>query len=340
MSMKTIFNESSIFFWDIGDETKQLIELINGSFLSTLISVLGIIGSAINIAVFYKQGPGSSINISFALLALSELCGLLTLLWYTICGNPFVLKYEDTIFYFPEVKHLTAGFPHGCFYGVTSWITVFIMAERCLCVAFPLNVKKLITPRRTKITIFCIYLLMFLSMAPQYACKYLDWKFVPRFNRSYIGLIIIEESRQIEDVSSALFSSYMISSFLAVPTLTSTLLVLYSSSAKWRYTNADRKKVFSSRDRSLVKIVLVEGFIFSASYSVSVLVLMMNILLPEFNYVGRMSNLFFVCFSFTFLFDAFNSSIHFVLYLKMSSNYRATLRELFKVFSVRGWEHR
>ncbi|KAK6999610.1 fMet-Leu-Phe receptor [Biomphalaria glabrata] len=322
--------------WDISDETRDLFQLINGVYLATIISILGILGNMVNILVFHRQGLRSPINISFMMLALSDLCSLLTLLWYNICGNSSVI-HSDSVFFFPEVKHLTAGFPHGCFSRISAWVTVFILTERCVCLAFPLTVKNIVTPKRTVIMIGVVYLVMIMSLVPIYYTKYLDWKWYPELNESRIGMVMLEGSQELDGVSSSLYSSYMISAFLAVTAMTFLLLLLYKSQTQWRLDNVKGtkfKEKMAGRDGTIVKIVLVEGFLFTVTYSASALVLLINILEPEFSYVGRLSNLYFAAFSVSFLLDDINSSLHIVLYFKMSSNFRAAFFDLFDIRRV------
>uniref|UniRef100_A0A2C9KBT4 G-protein coupled receptors family 1 profile domain-containing protein n=1 Tax=Biomphalaria glabrata TaxID=6526 RepID=A0A2C9KBT4_BIOGL len=157
------------------NSTKIIIDIINMVLVGVIantVSALGIFGNIINIVVFFTQGLRTTVNISFFSLAISDLCNLITIAWFSICVNPYLNADPDLIIFPPEFQHLTAGFPHACFARITAWITVFMTVERCLCITFPFKIKEMITPKRTVITIICIYLFVIAAMIPEYlACS-------------------------------------------------------------------------------------------------------------------------------------------------------------------------
>ncbi|XP_059178437.1 growth hormone secretagogue receptor type 1-like [Physella acuta] len=203
-----------------------MVEMVNGVYLSSVISVLGIVGNVLNMAVFVKFGLQSTINISFTMLAFSDLASMVTLLWYNVCGSPEFMT-SGVPFIFAEVKHLTAGFPHACFSRVTSWVTVYITAERFLCVAFPLKIKRMITPRKAAGVIFVIYAVMILSLLPEYSTVYLTWMFYPSLNKTLLGLAFTNNREDFDGVSLLLYAAFMIASFFGITGFTIALLVVF-----------------------------------------------------------------------------------------------------------------
>ncbi|KAI8784858.1 fMet-Leu-Phe receptor [Biomphalaria glabrata] len=315
--------------WLVSDFVRSVVEIVLGVSVSTVIAVLGIVGNVINILVYCKQGLTSSVNISFTLLAVTDLGSLLTLLWWNVCGIPEMLS-SGIPFSFSEVKHLSAGFPHACFSRVTSWIIVHVLLERCICVLSPFKVKTILTPARTAVVIALVYLVMILTLVPEYSSMYLSWKFYPQSNRTLLGLVLTSSWVRFKGVSLFLYGVYMLASFTAVPTLTCILVIVYTRQARWRSGNTSHSCPLTSRDRRAVKMVLAVGLVFSATYSFTVVLIAIGKSVPGFDLVGIYANLFLICFTISFVLDASNSSIHFVLYYKTSSKYRETFRSLFQ----------
>ncbi|CAL1530413.1 unnamed protein product, partial [Lymnaea stagnalis] len=305
-----------------------LIEIVNGVFLGSVIAIFGIVANSINIAVFYRQGLNTTINISFTMLAVSDLCSLVTYLMFNVCTNPLVVNSGAPVV-FSEVKHLTSAFPHACFSRVTAWITAYITAERCACIAYPLKVKRMITLRRACVILVAIYAVMILSLTPEYATVYVTWKFYPQLNRTLLGTSISEDRNKVKKITFLLYPSYTLSAFIAVALFTSILLVALNRKAKWRQVaTTGQSEIIATRDKKTVKMVIVLAGIFAVTVSPAVLVTALMLSIPGLDFVGEYSNLFFVFFSFTFLFDVINSSAHIFLYYKMSSNYRDSFHEI------------
>ncbi|KAK0048518.1 G-protein coupled receptor [Biomphalaria pfeifferi] len=68
--------------------------LINHVILSSCLCVTGIVANAINICVFLKQVLGTSTSITFFSLSVADLLGLVTLLWYVMCLNPYLANID------------------------------------------------------------------------------------------------------------------------------------------------------------------------------------------------------------------------------------------------------
>lgn len=320
------------------DDARHIFELVNYIFLGNFLAVFGIISNVINIAVFKKQGLHTSVNIGFTGLAVSDLCGLVALLWFNICVNPLFVR-SDVRMMPSEVQHLTGGWPHGCFSKITGWITVYITAERCLCITMPLKVKAIITPKRTIFTIVIIYAVIIASLIPEYATAYLDWKWYPSTNRTLLGLVFTPERSKVEGLTFLLYAIYLLVSFVIVIVLTSILVFNLKQKAQWRKESTSNNKqsdTISSRDKKTMTIVVVIAVVLIVCSTPTVIISVTGFLVPDFSVVGRHVNYFFAAWSIGFLFDAFNSSINIVLYYYMSSKYRQTFHD---IFSLSGDRH-
>ncbi|XP_059155771.1 B1 bradykinin receptor-like [Physella acuta] len=315
----------------LSEDIRAVIEIVNYVFICTIFSLFGIVSNNINIVVFYKQGLNSSINISFLALAVSDLCSLVTLLWFNIRANPYIVN-SDLPIVASEFVHLTGGFPHACFARITCLITTYVTAERCLCITLPLTVKRLITPRRTTVIIFFIYALPLTSLAPEYLSMYIDWKFYPDKNISLLGLVPTTNYDKLSGLTFLLYAAYILVSFSALIIFTITLIITLRRKTKWRKVSIHEIKqsdTLSTRDQKTVTMVIVIAIVLLVCYTPSVVINIAVYTAPGFNVVGKYSNIFFVTWSFGFAMDAFNSSVSMVLYYKMSSKYRTTLHELF-----------
>lgn len=72
-------------------------------------------------------------------LSVSDLCSLVTLNW-TSMSFVLIASAPNLPFDVLDLNYLVSGTPHVSFTRVTSWITVLISLERCLCISAPLKV--------------------------------------------------------------------------------------------------------------------------------------------------------------------------------------------------------
>ncbi|KAK0050320.1 G-protein coupled receptor [Biomphalaria pfeifferi] len=327
-------NNESEFFEDpedslVSEQDRNMFELVNLVVISSGIAVVGVVSNVINILVFYRQGLNSTVNISFTGLAVSDLCSLITLLCFNLFENPYFAK-SGVPLLASEFQHLTCGFPHACFTRITSWITVYITAERCLCIALPLKVHRIITPRQTTLTIVIIYVWMIVSLLPEYVTVYIDWKFVAIFNKTVLGLAFTSDRPRVDGLSFMLYSIYMLVSFFAVVILTSVLFVKLKRNSERRKEVTNNTHPGSTvRDKKTLRMVVVIASVLIVTFTPQVVIFTAGFIEPGFSVVGRYANLFFVSWSFCFVFDAINSTANIVLYYKMSTKYRDTFRDIF-----------
>lgn len=135
----------------------QITQFVNYAILCGLVSCLGTVANVINMVVFFRQGLKTTINISLFAMALSDLCSLILQQCCNIFFNPF-FENSDVPMVSSEIQYITASVPRESFSRITCLITVYVAADRCLCIAFPLHVKQMITPRRTTAVIIVIYI--------------------------------------------------------------------------------------------------------------------------------------------------------------------------------------
>ncbi|KAI8784856.1 G-protein coupled receptor [Biomphalaria glabrata] len=317
---------NAIHFLDV----KSVLECINFAVLSCLIAVVGLVTNAVSLVVFCKQGFKSTVNVALAALAISDLCSLLTVLLIDAWQSPVLQLFAAPVTA-TEVQHLTAGLPHGCFTRVTCWITVYITAERCLCVTFPLQVKEMLTPRKTTLIICFIYAMVIVSLLPEYTALYLNWRWDPVSNKSLLGMAYRLDNVRFDGLTFLMYSLYMFTSFLIVIVLTLILILNLRSSARWRLgitSNYIQSHRVSNREHKAIKITLTLALLLIITFCPTILVTTCGFLVPGFSVTGQFSDLFFLSWSFVLVFDSTNASVNAFFYYRLSSKYRATLRRL------------
>lgn len=313
----------------VNDSERQIISLIIYVFVCGVISLLGTIANIINLIIFYKQGLNTTINISFFAMAVSDLCSLIIQQWFNIFVNP-LFENSDTPMIYTDVQYMTGGIPRETFARITCLITAYITAERCLCIAFPLHIKQMITCKRTTIVIASMYLLTFASGVPFYCTSSIGWNYYPHHNKTLLGLIV---TRFSEATQAALYVVHAILgsvSFSAVIAFTCILIHKLGEKSNWRKeVNIQQEKSISSRDRTTITMVVLIASILIVCYTPAVLLCLTTFCEPEFSVGGKFYNLYYSMWAFAVLFESVNSSVNIFLYFKMSTNYRRSFREMF-----------
>ncbi|XP_005111724.1 uncharacterized protein LOC101852586 [Aplysia californica] len=289
----------------ISDEQWYIVQVVIVVVISGLLSLFGVATNIINIVVFAKQGFQDSMNISLMAhplvvdsgeafryrgLAVSDLCSLLTMIWISICWNP--LFYNSKLHFDPrDISNLTGAMPHVLFVKIATFITAFITFERCLCIAVPLKVKTIITPRRTKTIIISFYIALAVLMIPFCLGNRLEWVYDLTANATVLRATHAAEREMLEaitfltqDVIATTFS------FVFVICCTIVLIVKLKSKTKWRQaTVAKSDRVAGGvgvKDRKVVKMVTFIAVIFIVCTVPSTLLFLNMVIDPSFHLDG------------------------------------------------------
>ncbi|KAI8796552.1 platelet-activating factor receptor [Biomphalaria glabrata] len=312
----------------------EILTLVDFVVIYTVISVFGIVANVINIVVFFKMGPQDSVNISLLGLSISDFCFLLLTLFLSICYYPF-WEYADLSFNIVEMKMLTLGWPQFYFKRVGNWITAFIMLERCICIALPLKVKDIITPRRTVAILVLIHVVMALAISPAYVSTSYQAQWDSKKNRTMIVFVYHENSAQIDAISSAISFTLTIITFAWVFICTLILVVSLRIKGKWRKEMAgqDKSKKVTSRDQKVIKMVTLLSVVFIISFTPDVIVLLFMTFDYRVSVYGDYFDLFLTLNGISEPFLAISASVNIFVYLTMSSKYREIYTRCF-------WVHR
>lgn len=299
-------------------------------FLYGFICVFGIMANVANMIVFYRQGLNTTTNISFFAMAVSDLCSLLFQLIFSMYFKPVCREMCMYIAY-KDVQYLTGGIPHQVFARITCLITVYVTAERYLCVVFPLHIKQMITRERTAMSMVLIYSIMLLCAAPLYVVNRPGWKFYLDVNISLLCIIPLPGHEFINAIEYFMHAIGGLLAFLAVVVLTLLLMMTVKRKSSWRNTVnvKDRSSSLSTKDRKAVTTVVLVAIVLIICYSPATFLSLIMAFQPEFSMSGKYHRLYHIVWSFALLFEVINSSVNIFLYINTNSNFRREFILLF-----------
>ncbi|KAH9523256.1 hypothetical protein Btru_066216 [Bulinus truncatus] len=316
------------------DFERVIFVFVNRIVFCTLVGLFGMVSNGVNICVFIKQGLTTSINISFLAMAVSDLFRIVTVQWMNVCSNPFIDN-VDAPFVFVDVMYLTGGWPTACANRITLFITAYVTVERCLCIAAPLTVKKIITPGRTVAILIAIDVINALGLVPEYASVYFDWKFVPAKNKTLLALAFRGVRPRVQGMAFTIHAALLVIALATVTLFTGALVLQLKQHSRWRQNNLrsdSQRSSFTSRDRKTVKMVVTIATVMVACYAPAVILSLVSAIVADFSVSGRQVNLFHSMWSFGFLLGIVNASSNIFIYYNMSSSYRETFSQLFYNF--------
>ncbi|GFO36778.1 chemosensory receptor a [Plakobranchus ocellatus] len=317
-------------------------------YTSQLINSCAIIANSLSIAVFAKLGFSEPSNISLTALAICDFTLAVLLTWTNLC---FLLTYHNLPlpFHSANVSFVTGGAQWAFVSSAVAWITAFISFERCLCILFPLKVRRLITPRGTFVAMFIIILLTFCPSFYIYIRYRFVWVFNPYLNITILNTIPVNSEFAILFEKFSIVIGGVIQPLLAfsIVLICTVLLVLQLRKISfWRMsvTSAKIQRVqhkenpagnssaaearISQKEERLVKKVVAIATIFIVSYVPTCIMLLCDAVFDEFNLFGVYRRLFIVFAYITSLGQSISGSVNILIYYKMASKFRSVFRRL------------
>lgn len=307
----------------VSDHLVSILSLVNYVIISGVISVLGIAFNIVNIVVFIKLGFTDTVNISLLALAVAELQSLLPLVWNGVGYNPILINRHRNI-NFEMILYITAAWPHICFSRIAAWLIAFVTFERYLCVALPLKVKTIISPRRTRATVVSIFAIFTAAFVLEYFGVGVGPHVNSSNNVSVISLTYTSSGHQIENVLIYFATFSQFASFLSVAVSTAGLVVTFGNKIKWRDTSVTsaQKSTLSSRDKRTIKMVIGISTIFIISYLPVTISQLGMLFYRDYNFGRRYHNLLVATSTVFFCLESVNSSSSIFVYYNLSSRYR------------------
>ncbi|CAL1537343.1 unnamed protein product [Lymnaea stagnalis] len=334
MAFKELSNITDVLLDDedpiLSNDQVKIFTFINYTILIGVVSSFGVIFNILTIVVFFRQGFSDSINISLLGLAVADVAGLLPLIWVGLCYNPW-LELTYTNLDLNDLHYLFGGWPHVCFSRVTGWLTAFITFERYVCIAFPLKVKAIITPRRTVIVVASVFVIVCSSVVPVAFSLGVGPTFSVAKNRTVIGLVYSENGVAVENVALLINAFLEITAFVFVILSTIGLVQKFLSKTKWRNetSSSQKNEQISRRDKKVVKMIILISGIFIASYFPIVINVTVMAVFDDYGVLGRYKNIYMAIGTCIFFLEAVNSTVNIFVYLRMSSRFRETFVSIF-----------
>lgn len=249
-------------------------------------------------------------------------------------------------FYFClQLSVLTVSWPHATFTRIAGWITAFITLERCLCVALPLAIKRILNPRRNLVIVCCIYIGVIAGVMPNYYTTKHAWRYLPEKNKTLLGIVYSDDVHIVDSISLIINNVFSpLTSFAIVIICTGILVYNLNVKSKWRSAatrnvavkpgSVDRvsssSTTISSKDAKVIKMVISISTVFIVSSIPTTGCFVWMAVDPEFNLVGRLKNIYDVLASSTFIFESINSSVNLFVYMLSSTEFRNTFNTIFK----------
>ncbi|RUS80990.1 hypothetical protein EGW08_011265 [Elysia chlorotica] len=307
------------------------------------VSIIGVVGNILIIAVYSKLGFFESIHISYVALAAVDLCSFFPGLAQTLLRKVFLplanIHVQDNF----QFGAVFMAWPYTAFSRTSGLVTAWVSLERCLCVACPMAVKTLITRRATVAAITAI---LTLGCAPLLSA-FLGVSFHWDFNLGNNGTLVILTKNGsnkllvlLKMIAGVLLGAlYPALSWITVSVCTTVLVVKLKQSARWRQRNAcprntvntvrGREATMSTQRLRVTKTVVIVASLFIAlSLPLSVHLLLTIAMKETYRVDGTYPYIFQVMSFITLTLNHVNSSANIFVFTAMGSKFRNTLKNI------------
>ncbi|KAH9525772.1 hypothetical protein Btru_002327 [Bulinus truncatus] len=289
--------------------------------VSGIVSALGVVFNSVNLYVFARMGFADTTNVTLCSLAAADLAILLMLLAFSVIYNTAFVQAVQTMQVVAALDYLPVGWPFVCFSRVSGCLTAYVALERFLCVAAPLRVKSILTPGRAAAVNASVYVVMIGSTLPVFVGFKLGPIHDEALNATLLGLIPSPDSHDLENFSLSFNVFVQLASFFLVVVFTAGLIRSFIKKTEWRNSTSSsgQSASISTRDKKLVKMILLIAAIFIACSFPGVLGILAMLFVDDYNIAGRYKNLFIVTFALFFALGSVNSTVTIFVYFDMSS---------------------
>ncbi|KAK7492450.1 hypothetical protein BaRGS_00016323 [Batillaria attramentaria] len=295
--------------------------------ISQLLCWLGIPGNVLNMIVFVKQSLRDRINFLLFSLAFSDTIVLITLLAFRA---PCYIQLIDKIMSqnVDLIMSVTVFFVAYMFSGISQILVAIISVDRCISVTFPLAAKRFVKFSYMVIAVSLTYVFFIGIYVPHFFRWDVSWSKDPGTNRTVVILNTTSFGTEHHDWLYVLSRDVIL---LAIKPIGTVLVVMCSviTSVQVRRARRARDDMTQSKptssDAKITRMLLFVSVISVSCVIPEIILSFVNIFVPEFDYYKTYHNIYLIGFFTIFLALSVNSSANFLIYVVMSSKFRATL---------------
>ncbi|CAL1538315.1 unnamed protein product [Lymnaea stagnalis] len=314
----------------ISDELLFIFIQVAGVCIAGLVGFLGVVSNVINIVIFVKIGFSDTTNLSLLALAVADVSVSLPMIGYSFINVPFVFSLLGESL--RVAIYAVLGSIQIVFCRISGLLTAFLALERFFCVAWPLRVKTLVTPKLTVWVIISITAIMTSSDVPYALANLIGPIYDPLLNETVYGTVFIPYSECFEAITVIIQVLAQMTSFVVVSVSTLGLIRSLRTISQWRKSTSSVSLPahVSRREKQLVKMVILISTVFIVCSLPTVVGNLAMVFVEDFNDRGPNRNMFILASSVFVILNSINSMINIFVYVNMSSRFRKTFFALFK----------
>ncbi|GFN92630.1 chemosensory receptor a [Plakobranchus ocellatus] len=298
-------------------------------------AMIGIVSNILVIVTCSKIGFSETINISYLALGISDLMASIIRFWGAICFD-FDATNSRLPFDPSSISITTSFFPGQGFEKITAFITAFIALERCLCVQFPLHVKRIVTKRKTIFAIVMIFLFGFGPSNLSHIGFPFKWVFSSAQNRTILAVVPFETPlRYIISRGLLLYYATILHSIALLIVWVCTIFLAVGlkkiAMTKKEYFKRSISKEDKQKELRVIKTVFLLAITYLACSTPTAVTLLVPHFEPEFTPIKGLRRINLVSLFSSALLTQLNSSANLFILLYVGSKYRQVFLALFGI---------
>ncbi|KAL8569039.1 hypothetical protein ACOMHN_020482 [Nucella lapillus] len=310
----------------------EMVDLVVYVGIFPVLVTCGVIINVINMAVFARQGLSNRINVCLFSLAASD-TGILV---FVMCCKAYTLiSLVDPVAgsYWQQRHQAVVLGSFLAFVAISNVITATIAMERCLCVLSPLKAAEFFKTKymRALILVAALYILIVQNVA--LCTKYQTVQvsdpitnaitYISRLSPFYL------RHQTALDIPQAMISIvFRVLSPMFVILCTIAIILRLRVNATWRRSTASNMTSVEKQEVSMTRMLVTVCCVYVICMTPAAISALLIHNLPGFLRTGYLCNIYKVSATLIQLLVACNASFNFLIYVKQSSQYRATLRQL------------
>ncbi|KAK0043898.1 neuropeptide receptor 15 [Biomphalaria pfeifferi] len=328
----------------VTSEQRRIAEIVLDLTIAFIIAYIGVVTNAIVIAVFVKQGLKDSVAVSMTVIAVWDFFKCIGGAAQRMPG-PISLVSQVAAKSWNNISVVVFSYFISFSTYVASVLAAYVAVERCLCVSMPFKVKELITPKVALFFCLLISFVVFGCFMVMFFVYDIDFVYSDVYNAT---LAIYFNNDFFYRNSGPLFKYYNLSGIIW-PTSSlgivagSTAIIAYhlkksshfrsrascvKNNDNYRPKNS-RGGHLSTRDRQVVKMLLVVIGVNVLTFSPRIIHYMVKYFIYEFYFLRAYHNLF-LCITYILaVFDLTNAAFNVFIFYQMSTAFRKTFWEIF-----------